>query len=274
MRFAPDKVGTWKWTVKSADAGLNGKSGSFECVPSSRRGSIQTMAGAPRHFQYQNGERMWFMGDTAWAYVTDSVEEKHDRSTAERYLSNRADQGFNAIHFMLISEAGWGNRGGPPWTDIASERINPAYFQEADHRIAFANAKDVVTGVVVAWGKVTLYGDGNYGGKNLLVEDDIPDLGETEFGKDGASSIKVEENGKATLYSDTNYTERWYYDYTPIKAKHSGKALDESTVSSYNGGNIHQWDYVGNNNQKWKLIPDGGDYYRIVAKHSGKCGAS
>jgi hypothetical protein len=67
MRFAPDQIGTWKWTVKSADAGLNGKSGSFECVPSSRRGSIQTMAGAPRHFQYQNGERTWFMGDTAWA---------------------------------------------------------------------------------------------------------------------------------------------------------------------------------------------------------------
>jgi hypothetical protein len=84
--------------------------------------------------------------------VTDSAEEKHDRSTAERYLSNRAAQGFNAIHLMLISEAGWGNRGGPPWTDITSEKINPAYFREADERIAFANAKGVVTGIVVAWG--------------------------------------------------------------------------------------------------------------------------
>lgn len=152
LRFAPDKTGTWKWTVKSADAGLNGKSGSFECAASTRRGSIQPMAGAPRHFQYQNGERMWFMADTAWAYVTNSVEEKHDRATAQRYLTNRADQGFNVIHFMLLNEAGWGNDGGPPWHDIAAEKINPAYFAEADRRVAFANSKGVVTGVAVAWG--------------------------------------------------------------------------------------------------------------------------
>lgn len=152
FRFAPDKTGTWKWTVKSADGGLNGKSGTFECVASNRRGSIQPMAGAPRHFQYQNGDRMWFFGDTAWAYVTDSAEEKHDRAAAERYVSNRAREGFNAIHFMLLNEAGWGNRNGPPWSDIAGEKINPAYFQEADIRVAHANAQGIITGIAVAWG--------------------------------------------------------------------------------------------------------------------------
>lgn len=152
MRFAPDKPGVWKWTLKSTDRGIDGQSGMFDCVASSRRGSIQPMIGAPRHFQYQNGERMWFMADTAWAYLTDSAEEKHDRAAAERYLSNRAAQGFNAIHVMLLNEAGWSNQGGPPWTDIAGEKINPGYFREADQRIAFANANGVVTGIVVAWG--------------------------------------------------------------------------------------------------------------------------
>jgi hypothetical protein len=95
---------------------------------------------------------MWFMGDTAWAYVTDSVEEKHDRAAAEQYVVRRAAQGFNVIHLMLLNEAGWPNRGGPPWTDIAKEQINPAYFQEADQRIAFANARGVVTGLALAWG--------------------------------------------------------------------------------------------------------------------------
>lgn len=152
MRFAPDKIGTWRWTVKSADRGLEGRSGSFECVASNRRGSIQPMAGAPRHFQYQNGERMWFLADTAWAYVTDGVEEKHDRAAAERYVSNRAAQGFNAIHLMLLNEAGWGNSGGAPWHDIGGEKINPAYFAEADRRIVFANTKGIVTGIAVAWG--------------------------------------------------------------------------------------------------------------------------
>lgn len=152
LRVAPDATGTWQWAVKSNDPGLNGRRGSFECVASDRRGSIRPLEGAPRHFQYQNGERMWFMGDTAWAYVTDSNEEKHDRAAAERYLTNRAAQGFNVIHLMLLNEAGWPNRGGPPWQDIGREQINPAYFQEADQRIAFANTRGVVTGLALAWG--------------------------------------------------------------------------------------------------------------------------
>ena len=152
MRFAPDQTGTWTWAVKSADPGLDGRSGTFTCVASSERGSIQPMENAPHHFQYQNGERMWFLGDTAWAFVTDNHEEKHDRASVERYVSVRAAQRFNVIHFMLLNELGWPNRGGVPWHDIGNEQINPAYFAEADHRIAFANGKGIVAGIMTAWG--------------------------------------------------------------------------------------------------------------------------
>ncbi|MDO8538860.1 MAG: DUF4038 domain-containing protein [Opitutaceae bacterium] len=152
LRFSPDQTGNWQWAVKSADRGLDGRSGSFSCVESSRRGSIQPAAGASRHFQYQNGERMWFLGDTAWSLLSDSAEEKHGRAAAERYLRNRAAQGFNVVHSMMLNEAGWPNRGGPPWLDLAVEKINPAYFQEADERIAFANAQGFVTGLALAWG--------------------------------------------------------------------------------------------------------------------------
>lgn len=151
FRFAPDRIGAWTWSVESDDPGLNGRKGSFDCVASDRRGSFQPLTRSPYHFQYQSGEKVWFLGDTAWAYLTDSEEERHDRAAAERYVSNRARQGFNAIHVMLLSEAGWGNRNGPPWTDIAAERINPAYFQEADERIAFANSRNVVVGIALAW---------------------------------------------------------------------------------------------------------------------------
>jgi hypothetical protein len=151
MRFAPDRIGTWRWRVKSSDRGLDGRSGAFTCVASNRRGSIQPRAGAPHHFQFQNGEAMWFLGDTAWAFAADNAGEKHDRAAVERYVSRRAAQGFNALHFALLSELGWGNRGGAPWSDIGAETINPAYFREVDERIAFANAQGIVTGVVVAW---------------------------------------------------------------------------------------------------------------------------
>lgn len=131
---------------------------------------------------------------------------------------------------------------------------------------------DKETGVLTGkYGKITLYGDGSYGGKNLLVEEDIPDLGETEFGNDSASSIKVEDGGKATLYSGTNYTERWYYDYRSLAAKHSGKCLDVAGYSGATTANIQQYECNDADNQKWMLTPKGDDYYELRAKHSGKC---
>ncbi len=151
FRFAPDKIGLWRWSVTSSDPALNGRSGQFECLESNLRGSIQPVPGWGNHFQYQNGEHMWFLGDTAWSYILDNAEEKLDRSAAERYAVNRASQGFNAIHLMMLSEIGWSNRGGAPWSDISTEVINPGYFQEADERIAFANSKGLVTGLVLGW---------------------------------------------------------------------------------------------------------------------------
>ncbi len=152
LRLAPDETGAWRWTVRSNDPGLDGRRGEFECVASNRRGGLQPMTAAPRHFEYRNGERVWFLADTAWAFVTDDREERHDRAAAERYVTNRAAQGFNAIHVMLLNEAGWPNRGGPPWHDLAHERLNPAYFREAEERIALANERGVTTGLALAWG--------------------------------------------------------------------------------------------------------------------------
>ena len=56
-----------------------------------------------------------------------------------------------------------------------------------------------------------------------------------------------------------------------ITASHSGKALDVSGISRSNGANVHQWDYVGGNNQKWRAIDKGNGYFQLQAVHSGKC---
>src|SRR5437867_4362598 len=34
VRFSPDVIGAWSWSVRSSDPGLNGVKGSFNCVPS------------------------------------------------------------------------------------------------------------------------------------------------------------------------------------------------------------------------------------------------
>ena len=152
LRVSPDRIGIWKWQVKSSDAGLNGRTGRFQVIASKRKGSIQPMREFPQHFQRQNGEPVWFLGDTAWALYTDTDQEGHRRKTAHHYIDTRAAQGFNVLHSMLLSEAGDGNNGGPPWHDLAAERLNPAYWQEVDRRLAYANDKGMVCGLALAWG--------------------------------------------------------------------------------------------------------------------------
>ena len=58
--------------------------------------------------------------------------------------------------------------------------------------------------------------------------------------------------------------------YYKVISVHSGKAMDVTNASTGNGAGIQQWDYIGNENQKWQFVSTGGGYYRILAKHSGK----
>ncbi|MBL8234521.1 MAG: DUF4038 domain-containing protein [Bryobacterales bacterium] len=152
MRVSPDAIGPWRWRIASNDPGLDGRAGSFVCRASGRQGGLRASRRWQGHFERQNGAPFWFLGDTAWAYVTDIAEEKHNRAAAEAYLKARAAQGFNVIHSMLLSEGGDGNNNGLPWTPIATEQINPAYFREAEDRIAFANRHGVTVGIALAWG--------------------------------------------------------------------------------------------------------------------------
>ena len=152
FRFSPDVMGEWRWTVGSRDPGLNGRSGRFIVTPARHKGGIRPMRGHPAHFERQDGSPFWFLGDTAWAFFTDSSEERHDRDAAFRYADARAAQGFNVIHAMMLSEAGWTNKGGPPFIDLSAERLNPGYWQEIDARIEHANSKGLVCGLAIAWG--------------------------------------------------------------------------------------------------------------------------
>jgi hypothetical protein len=152
FRVSPDMEGEWTWKTRSTDKGLNGRKGKFTCMSSNLRGSITPMKDFPYHFQYQNGDPMWFLGETAWALFTDNAEEKLDRQGAEKLITTRASQGFNVIHSMVLSEAGWGNSGGKPFDDLSKQIVNPGYWKEMDQRVSFANRNGIVCGLAIAWG--------------------------------------------------------------------------------------------------------------------------
>jgi len=152
FRISPDQVGNWTWSVESNDSGLDGQSGQFRVVKSDLPGSIEPMQGHPLHFQKQNGKPFWFFGETGWSIMTDHVGEQLDRQAVMHYIDTRAKQGFNAIHCMLISEAGWGNSGGSPFVDMANQQINPDYWKEVDLRLAYLNKHGITGGLALAWG--------------------------------------------------------------------------------------------------------------------------
>ncbi len=150
LRFSPHLAGTWTWSTSSQDTGLNGKSGSFNCVSSSNKGGIRARASHPYHFEHQDGTPFWWMGDTMWKAGQKDSAEKLDRSTFLHYVDVRASQGFNYIHSnMGASNAS--NEGGSIWDGTPGQKIRPSYFQEIDTRVNYMNSKGITVGYMPAW---------------------------------------------------------------------------------------------------------------------------
>ncbi|MBV7334317.1 DUF4038 domain-containing protein [Chloroflexi bacterium TSY] len=150
LRISPDcmQAETWTYTISANDRGLDGQTGSFVCIPTpnpGNRGSFVVMQSHPHHFQYQNGDRVWWFGDTNWDAFANNAFENLNRQTFEQYIDRRAAQGFNYIHTHILTP----NSAGGPIGVIAlpDERLNLAYFQEADVRLNYINRKGIAVGM-------------------------------------------------------------------------------------------------------------------------------
>jgi len=156
LRVSPDLVGEWSYSIRSSDAGLNAKTGSFRCVESNRHGSIRPMRGHPLHFEYQDGTPFWFFGEKAWRVFQTDRAEKLDHTSAMHHVDVRAEQRFNYLHTELAGTGGLtsgGNEGGEMFLDAGKEVINPAFFQEVDSRLRHINEKGMICGMVLLYAK-------------------------------------------------------------------------------------------------------------------------
>ncbi|RSK46971.1 hypothetical protein EI291_16745 [Hymenobacter rigui] len=78
--------------------------------------------------------------------------------------------------------------------------------------------------------------------------------------------ISVPARAQATFTPDEN---AWY----GVVARSSGRSLDVTNASSEAGAATVQWEFTHANSQQWRFVPaaKGSDFYRIEARHSGKC---
>ncbi len=157
FRYSPSKEGTWNWSVKSNDPGLNEAEGDFRVLSDDHKGGIRVRSQYPHHLEYQEGTPYWLMGDTLWNAFNVNSSENLNRQSVQRYIDVRAQQGFNYIHSNLITIPQ--NEGGKAFEDFAAETLNPAFWQEVDTRLEYMNQKGITVMLMLAWAEDDKVGD-------------------------------------------------------------------------------------------------------------------
>jgi len=156
VRFAPNEPGTWHWVTvcsRSNDTGLHAREGSFECYPYDdsnplyRHGRLQ-LAENRCYLAWEDGTPFFWMGDTAWNGVLRATAEDWDR-----YLTQRAAQGFTVIQFVCTQWRGATRVLGSERAFSLGERIqlHPEFFQRRDAKVAAVNAHGLVAAPVMLW---------------------------------------------------------------------------------------------------------------------------
>lgn len=169
VRVQATAPGTWTWRSGATpeDAGLSGKSGTFEAKPwtepekranPNHRGQIRPADGG-RTFAYADGAPCFLLADTLWAGNTArcGLGDGKDGPFFQ-YLADRRDKGFTAILMQAIH--GYGdypdgqahrNEGGYAFLDRDPTRLNPAYFAALDKRMQALSDLGFVAAIPAMW---------------------------------------------------------------------------------------------------------------------------
>jgi len=163
VRYSSRTPGTYRFETACSDPGdpgLHEVKGSVEVVPYEgenpllRHGSLRA-ADDGRHLCHADGTPFFWLGDTWWMGFTDRLGWPGD---FQALAADRASKGFNVVQVvaglypdMPAFDPRGRNEAGFPWEpDYA--RINPAYFDAADRRVAHLVEAGLTPCIVGAWG--------------------------------------------------------------------------------------------------------------------------
>lgn len=153
VRFSPDTLGKWNYSVNSSDPAMDGESGSFECIPYTgtnplyQRGAIRVSASGT-HFEHFDGTPFFWLGDTVW-----NGPLKADRGDWSYFLADRAAKGFNVIQFVPTQWVAAAGNADLRAAFTAGEeiRLDPIFFQWLDHRVAAINDFGMLACPALLW---------------------------------------------------------------------------------------------------------------------------
>ncbi len=169
LRFAPTQPGTWRYVTKSDDPGLDGKRGQLVATPALGHGFVMARSGKPGRFVYSDGTPFYYAGTSLSCfnglpgvglyegYPPGGGVLMRD-GTFQKVVDRRAAQGFDVLWTMGdlfgkpdFNDKTQANEGGPPFVDYDPARLNPAFFQWADKRVAYANSRGLAVTMGLGW---------------------------------------------------------------------------------------------------------------------------
>jgi hypothetical protein len=137
VRFMPDQVGEWQYTLQSNFSKFDGIQGSFISTPPSENNHGRVHVHQTYHFAYDDGTSYYPFGTTcyAWTHQGDQLEEQT--------LKTLRDAPFNKIRMCVFPKHYPYNENEPVYhpfeKDVSGEfdstRFNPAFFHHFEKRI-------------------------------------------------------------------------------------------------------------------------------------------
>lgn len=163
VRFAPRQIGRYTFRTVCSDtrnADLHGQSGEILVARYDglnfllRRGFLRVAADR-RHLEHADGTPFFWLADTWWMGLTKRLSWPDD---FQALTADRVAKGFTVVQIVagLYPDMDWydergANEAGFPWARDFS-RVNPAYFDMADLRIAHLVRSGIVPCIVGEWG--------------------------------------------------------------------------------------------------------------------------
>lgn len=173
--------------------------------------------------------------------------DKTDSTTSDD-VGIGAIEDVDADWLRLVREGdvitGYGSTDGEDWTRIAEFTTDHLDMSENTYVGLAVTSHDRGTLTTVTFDSLS--------GIDLSENDDIGDVAVP-------GSVSVETDDAKTIEPGM---------YRLVNAN-SGKVLDVAGVSEDAGANVHQWEYLGNDNQHWQVEYVGDGRYRLTATHSG-----
>jgi hypothetical protein len=163
VRYSSSRIGLHRFRSECSvpdDAGLHAREGVVEVVEYQgenrllRHGGLRVAADRA-HLEQADGTPFLWLADTWWMGLSRRL---HWPEEFQALAADRAAKGFNVVQIvaglypdMGPFDARGANEAGFPWTEDYG-RMNPAYFDEADRRIAWLVRSEIVPCIVGAWG--------------------------------------------------------------------------------------------------------------------------